>query len=261
MAEPLPLFPLGHTVLFPGVVLPLHVFEERYRELVRTLVELPEGARRRFGVVAIRQGWEVGEDAVSALHDVGCAAELRRVSRYPDGRYDIVTVGTDRFRLRSVDRESRPYLVGRVEWLPAEPLPGPPEPPAGSAERPPGAAEPPAGSPGRSRPAGQSGPARAAGLADAVATLFAEYVDAVAGLQGRPSEDTELPDDPVQLAYAVAAAAVLTLEDRQALLEADTTRARLGAELRLLKRETTMVRRLRALPVPIGELQVSQSLS
>jgi len=247
VAEPLPLFPLGHTVLFPGVVLPLHVFEERYRELVRTLVELPEGARRRFGVVAIRQGWEVGADAVSALHDVGCAAELRRVSRYPDGRYDIVTVGTDRFRLRSVDRESRPYLVGSVEWLPAEPPLGP--------------AEPPSGPPGPSGTPGQSGPAGAAGLADAVAMLFAEYVDAVAGLQGRPSEDTELPDDPVQLAYAVAAAAVLTLEDRQALLEADTTRARLGAELRLLKRETTMVRRLRALPVPIGELQVSQSLS
>jgi Lon protease-like protein len=228
VAEPLPLFPLGHTVLFPGVVLPLHVFEERYRELVRTLVELPEGARRRFGVIAIRQGWEVGEDAVSALHDVGCAAELRRVSRYPDGRYDIVTVGTDRFRLRSVDRESRPYLVGSVEWLPAEP------------------------------PAGPTG---LAGLADAVATLFGEYVDAAAGLQGQPAEESELPDDPAQLAYAVAAAAVLTLEDRQALLAAETTRARLRAELRLLKRETTMVRRLRALPVPIAELQVSQSLS
>lgn len=226
MAEPLPLFPLGHTVLFPGVVLPLHVFEERYRELVRTLVELPEGTRRRFGVVAIRQGWEVGEDAVSALHDVGCAAELRRVSRYPDGRYDIVTVGTDRFRLRSVDRESRPYLVGSVDWLPAEPA-----------------------------------PADLAGLAAAVGAVFAEYVAAAAGLQGRPTEQAELPDDPVELAYAVAAAAVLTLEDRQALLAAETTRARLRAELRLLKRETTMVRRLRALPVPIAELQVTQSLS
>ena len=191
------------------------------------LVELPEGARRRFGVVAIRQGWEVGEDAVSALHDVGCAAELRRVSRYPDGRYDIVTVGTDRFRLRSVDRESRPYLVGSVDWLPAEP------PPAG-----------------------------VAGLAAAVGALFGEYVDAAAGLQGRPTEQTpELPADPAELSYAVAAAAVLTLEDRQALLEAETTRARLRAELRLLKRETTMVRRLRALPVPIAELQVTQSLS
>ena len=226
MAEPLPLFPLGHTVLFPGVVLPLHVFEERYRELVRSLVELPKGSRRRFGVVAIRQGWEVGDDAVSALHDVGCAAELRRVSRYPDGRYDIVTVGTDRFRLGSVDRESRPYLVGQVDWLPAEP------PATG-----------------------------VAGLADAVGALFAEYVDAAAGLQGRLTDDAALPGDPAGLAYAVAAAAVLTLEDRQALLEAETTQARLRAELRLLKRETTMVRRLQALPVPIAELQVTQSLS
>jgi Lon protease-like protein len=229
VAEALPLFPLGHTVLFPGVVLPLHVFEERYRELVRTLVELPEGTGRRFGVVAIRQGWEVGEDAVSALHDVGCAAELRRVSRYPDGRYDIVTVGTDRFRLRSVDRESRPYLVGSIDWLPAEPP-----------------------------------PADLAGLAAAVGALFGDYVDAAAGLQGRLTEQAEraeLPADPVELGYAVASGAVLTLEDRQALLEADTTRARLRAELRLLKRETTMVRRLRALPVPIAELRVSQSLS
>ena len=213
-------------MLFPGLVLPLHIFEERYRVLVRTLVELPEGTRRRFGVVAIRRGWEVGEDGVSALHEVGCAAELRRVSRYPDGRFDIVTVGTDRFRLRSVDRESRPYLVGSVDWLPAEPA-----------------------------------PADLAGLAAAVGAVFAEYVAAAAGLQGRPTEQAELPDDPVELAYAVAAAAVLTLEDRQALLAAETTRARLRAELRLLKRETTMVRRLRALPVPIAELQVTQSLS
>jgi Lon protease-like protein len=225
VADTLPLFPLGHTVLFPGVVLPLHVFEQRYRELVGTLVELPEGTRRRFGVVAIRQGWEVGEDAASALHDVGCAADLRRVSRYPDGRYDIVTVGADRFRLREVDRTSRPYLVGSVEWLPPEP------------------------------------PSDAAGLASAVGTLFGEYADAAAGLQARPAETPELPTEPTELSYVVAAGAVLTLEDRQSLLAADTTRGRLRAELRLLKRETTMVRRLRALPVPIAELQVTQSLS
>jgi Lon protease-like protein len=225
VADTLPLFPLGHTVLFPGVVLPLHVFEQRYRELVGTLVELPEGTPRRFGVVAIRQGWEVGEDAASALHDVGCAADLRRVSRYPDGRYDIVTVGADRFRLREVDRTSRPYLVGSVEWLPPEP------------------------------------PSDAAGLASAVGTLFGEYADAAAGLQARPAETPELPTEPTELSYVVAAGAVLTLEDRQSLLAADTTRGRLRAELRLLKRETTMVRRLRALPVPIAELQVTQSLS
>ena len=114
----LPLFPLSQTVLFPGVALPLHVFEERYRELVRTLLARQDGPRR-FGVVAIRQGWEVGPDAVRALHGVGCAAELRRVSRYPDGRYDIVTVGTARFRLLGMARGALPYLVGEVEWLPA----------------------------------------------------------------------------------------------------------------------------------------------
>jgi Lon protease-like protein len=218
-------------VLFPGVVLPLHVFEERYRELVRMLVAQEEPGPRRFGVVAIRQGWEVGADAVEALHGVGCAAELRRVSRYPDGRFDIVTVGSDRFRLLGVDRTTRPYLVGEVEWLPGDPPPD----------------------------------AEAAVLARAVGTLFGEYASAAATLRrtdaGPAAPLPELPDDPGELSHLVASSAVLTLEDRQALLEAPTTPTRLRAELRLLKRETTMVRRLRALPVPIGQLQVTQSLS
>jgi Lon protease-like protein len=227
VTDPLPLFPLGHTVLFPGVVLPLHVFEERYRELVGSLVDQPEGSARRFGVVAIRQGWEVGADAAGALHEVGCAAELRRVSRYPDGRYDILTVGADKFRLHDVDRTSQPFLVGSVEWLPPDPPPGPDD----------------------------------AALAGIVSSLFGEYVLAAAGLQAQPADAPELPTDPGELSYMVAAGAVLTLEDRQALLELGTARARLKAELRLLKRETTMVRRLRALPVPIAELQITQSLS
>jgi uncharacterized protein len=225
VADTLPLFPLGHTVLFPGVVLPLHIFEERYRALVQSLVELPEDTPRRFGVVAIRQGWEVGAEAAEALHEVGCAAELRRVSRYPDGRYDIVTVGTDRFRLRDVDRTSEPYLVGSVDWLPGD------------------------------------APSEAEVLARSVGELFTQYVAAAAGLQALAADSPELPADPGELSYAVAAGAVLTLEDRQALLEAGTARDRLAAELRLLKRETTMVRRLRALPVPIAELQITQSLS
>lgn len=227
MPDALPLFPLGHTVLFPGVLLPLHVFEERYRELVRTLVEQDEGPPRRFGVVAIRQGWEVGAEAVEALHGVGCAAELRRVTRYPDGRFDLVTVGTERFRLLDVDRTSRPYLVGTVDWLPVDP----------------------------------TGDSEAGVLAKAVGGLFRQYATAAAGLRDAQVSVDELPADPAQLASVVASTAVLTLEDRQGLLEASSTADRLRAELRLLKRETTMVRRLRALPVPIAELQVTQSLS
>jgi len=116
MTETLPLFPLG-TVLYPGLLLPLHIFEERYRQLVRDLLETPEP--RRFGVIAIREGRETGVDGVSALHEVGCTATVRRVLKRQDGRFDLVTIGADRFRLTSLDH-SRPYLQGEVELLPED---------------------------------------------------------------------------------------------------------------------------------------------
>ena len=94
VATRLPLFPLN-AVLVPGLVLPLHIFEPRYRVLVQALLELPEDAERRFGVVAIRSGREVGADGVRALHAVGCTAELREVTPYADGRFDLVDRGRD----------------------------------------------------------------------------------------------------------------------------------------------------------------------
>jgi Lon protease-like protein len=110
MSETLPLFPLG-TVLYPGLLLPLNIFEERYRELVRDLLDGPEP--RRFGVIAIRKGRETGVDGISALYQVGCTATVREVAEQDDGRYHLVTVGTQRFRLASLDK-SRPYLQGEV---------------------------------------------------------------------------------------------------------------------------------------------------
>jgi Lon protease-like protein len=116
----LPLFPLG-SVLFPGLVLPLHVFEERYRALVRDIMDLPEGEPREFGVVAIRRGWEV--DGASAegltLFEVGCTAELRQVTELDDGRMDIVTVGRRRFHLDRVLEADTPYLQAEVTYLPS----------------------------------------------------------------------------------------------------------------------------------------------
>ena len=101
MSEMLPLFPLS-TVLFPGMRLPLHVFEERYRALVAELLAGPEP--RRFGVIAIRKGRETGIDGVHSLYQIGCTATLRRVERLEDGRFDLVTVGTERFRLKALDQ-------------------------------------------------------------------------------------------------------------------------------------------------------------
>lgn len=223
MAETIPLFPLG-SVLFPGIRLPLHIFESRYRTLVGELLRR-EPDERHFGVVTIRQGYEVGENAVNALYDVGCVAQVRDVSSHADGRYDVAVTGGDRFRVLSVDTVSRPYLRAEVEWLPAEP----PAEPENSV------------------------------LGRTVSRLFDEYVAALAAAQGVQVSEHTPPQDPTVLSYLVASTALLTLEDRQSLLEIPDTAERLRTETRLLKRETTMVRTLRVVPAPLGELRTPES--
>lgn len=103
-------------VLVPGLVLPLHIFEPRYRRLMADLEALPED-ERAFGVVAIRQGREVGAGSARSFYDVGTMAALRETTPHEDGRFDIVTVGTDRFRIHAVD-EGLPYLRAEVEIVP-----------------------------------------------------------------------------------------------------------------------------------------------
>ena len=214
MSLRLPLFPLG-MVLFPGLVLPLHVFEPRYRQLVADLLELPED-ERRFGVVAIRQGREVGADGVRALHEVGCTAALRRVEPHEDGRYDLVTVGADRFRLDALDDTSQPYLVGEVELLPDE-----------------------------------LGPVPEVPLLDrAVRAAFVEYLSALAEASGAELEAPELPGDPLVLGHLVAATTSLDLDERQGLLALPDGGTRLRTELSLLRREATLLRVLQAAPAP-----------
>lgn len=219
MPDRLPLFPLG-LVLLPGLMLPLHVFEQRYRLLVRDLLELPE-TERRFGVVAIRSGREVGQDGVTALHGVGCTARLRRVEAHEDGRFDLLTTGAERFRLDAVDLDG-PYLTGEVTWLPDEMDP---------ADAVPGASE---------------GPL----LDRAVRVAFADYVAALSDAGGEPVEAPELPSASLVLGYVVAASVLVDLEDRQRLLAAPDGCARLKAELALLRRESTLLRALGATPAP-----------
>ncbi len=119
MAERIPLFPLG-TVLFPGALLPLRIFEERYRQLLADLLDRPE-PEQVFGVVAIREGREVGADGVRSLHEVGCTARLRLVEPTTDGSIHVVTAGVQRFQLLSLDPSAAPYPTARVDPLP-EPL-------------------------------------------------------------------------------------------------------------------------------------------
>jgi Lon protease-like protein len=111
MSSELPLFPL-RSVLCPGVALPLHIFEDRYRLMIGRCLERGEP----FGAVLVREGHEVGP-IHGRIADVGTTAVIRRAGRYPDGRLDILTVGERRFHLDALDARSEPYLVGRVTLL------------------------------------------------------------------------------------------------------------------------------------------------
>ena len=212
MSETLPLFPLG-TVLYPGLLLPLHVFEERYRQLVRDLLAGPEP--RTFGVIAIREGRETGPDGVRTLHEVGCIATLRQVKELDDGRYDLVTIGTQRFLLSSVD-DSKPYLQGEVELL-AETV------------------------------GDETGAVLAA---RSVQDAFRTYLSTLTERGVTQVSVPDLPDDPILLSYLVAASMVIDLRDKQALLAEPDALHRLVTERMLLSRETTMLRTLTATPAP-----------
>lgn len=107
----IPLFPL-HTVLCPGIALPLHIFEPRYRLMVERCVE----SSVPFGIVLIREGREVGTGNV-AIAGVGTFAEIREATRLPDGRYDLLVVGSGRFTVEDVELGKEPYLVGEVTAL------------------------------------------------------------------------------------------------------------------------------------------------
>jgi Lon protease-like protein len=207
----LPLFPLG-SVLFPGVVLPLHIFEHRYRQLVRDLAALPEGAPRRFGVVAIKDGSEVGRDNVNALYDTGCTAEIDSIVEYEDGRFDITTTGVHRFRLREFDGDG-PYPQGVVELM------------------------------------DEVGGPEAEVIAPALATLFRKYQEVLAGVRGvTVTEIPELPEDPTVLSYLIGAATVLDVYEKQRLLATETTADRLRAEAKLLRREVGVLKHIPSLP-------------
>jgi uncharacterized protein len=226
----LPLFPLG-SVLYPGLVLPLHIFEERYRQLVADLLAGPEP--RRFGVIAIRHGRETGVDGVSALYTTGCTAVLQRVERHDDGRYDLVTVGAERFRLLGLrdagegadpadpgdvgkpgNRES--YLSGDVALLPDE----------------------------------VGDEAETAVVLPAVQRAFRSYLGLLSERGGAQITIPELPDEPMLMSYLVAAAVVADLPEKQRLLEEPDAHRRLVSERGLLNREMQMLRSLTATPAP-----------
>jgi Lon protease-like protein len=269
----IPLFPL-HTVLCPGIVLPLHVFEDRYRALTRHCLDTGEP----FGVVLIREGAEVGAlERPLAIAAVGALVEIREAGRYPDGRYDLLAAATGRFAIETVDQGREPYLVADVTPLEDE---------VGDEAR----AERLSASAirrfvrylelmrardgettevldirvevdGRD---GQADDGEPADPADEVATARGPAEPEITRPQGDASEasaasrkrDLVIPDDPTVLSYLLSGIVQLELPRRQALLEAATTVTRLEALIRLLDRELVLLaHRLRLFSPDVGNLR------
>jgi len=267
----IPLFPL-HTVLCPGIVLPLHIFEDRYRALTRHCLDTGEP----FGVVLIREGAEVGgARRPMALAGVGALVEIREAGRYPDGRYDLLAAATGRFTIQAVDPAREPYLVADVTPLEDE----------------------------------VGDEARAERLSASAIRRFVRYLELMRARDGETSEaldirvevdssgggdiesdldaeddveadapessgridhrhaaseaqaaerrrDLLIPDDPTVLSYLLSGIVQLELPRRQALLEAPTTVSRLEALIGLLDREILLLgHRLRMFSPDHGSLR------
>ena len=212
MQVQLPIFPLN-PVVFPGVTVPLHVFEERYRALVHHLLTISDKTQRLFGVVAIREGYEVGSHGVQSVHRVGCVVQMTSVEPYADGRFDIEVVGRHRLRLDALDT-SGTYLVGDVETVEEAKV----DTPTGLQE------------------------------AEKTRATFEEYRRRLSELRGDDVLDGDLPRDPEFLSYALAATCLLTLQERQELLEAANPLDRLVMLRHALREEMRAMTAVPSLP-------------
>ena len=107
----LPLFPLK-TVVFPGMPMPLHIFEDRYKQMIEECLE----TKRPFGIVMIAEGFAEHDPNVQPRL-VGCTVDIKQVQRLADGRVFIMAVGQERFRIIQLKRDIKPYLVGTISKL------------------------------------------------------------------------------------------------------------------------------------------------
>ncbi|HYU82025.1 MAG TPA: LON peptidase substrate-binding domain-containing protein [Candidatus Polarisedimenticolia bacterium] len=206
MSELIPLFPLG-AVLFPGALMPLHIFEPRYRLLVRRCIE----RQRPFGIVLIRSGSEVGAGAEP--YEVGTEAKIVAESPLPDGRSYIVTRGERRFVVESLIADAEPYLMGKVRFL--------------------------------DETDGDRAIDRAGVAREALGAYLLAVVAVTEDARGERALVNDLRNaPPCDLAYRIAGSLAVDAPQQQALLELDTASARLEEETRILNRETELLRDL-----------------
>ena len=189
------LFPLKAVVLFPGMELPLVVFEPRYRQLTQECLDADEP----FGVLLLREG-EEADDPDAVPFEVGATARIKSMRQTEDGQLRLTVIGERRFRVESFDR-SRPYLAAEVRFLDTSPDEA--------------AADP--------------------GLVDDVRQMGGRLIRALAARRGGWMRSVRLPGDPTALSFFWADFLSGDKDEQQRLLEAPTAEERLEQERSLLR--------------------------
>nr|WP_218910550.1 LON peptidase substrate-binding domain-containing protein [Nocardioides thalensis] len=203
------MFPLN-MVVYPGVSVPLRVFEDRYRALVHHLLRIDDPAERVFGSVGIREGYEVGDHGAQSLFRVGVRLQLTEVESHADGTFDVVAVGRDRIRLDRLDGTGN-FPVGEVDQLPEPTVPVD------------------------------------ADVVERARATFTAYRFALREIAQDPFNGS-LPEDPLYLSWTLAACAPLPMAERQELLEADDAGHRLILVTDLLREELRAMNVISSLP-------------
>lgn len=230
----LPSFPL-HAVHFPGLPLPLHIFEQRYRAMAQDILADGSPYAGRFVVSMILDGPEAGGDATT--HGVGTVCQVRSAEQLPDGRWVILAVGVARCRLGRVDRSGR-YAVVEADELPEE-LGHGAEAILPAAQR---ALD------------GYMATVKRFVVRTASSGPHPQETSAVAASLDQVLKPIRLPDDPISASYAVAGVLQVELARKQMLLELPDAATRLRAAIQLLRRETRLIDDGSMAPIPAGEL-------
>jgi Lon protease-like protein len=203
----LPLFPLN-VVLFPGTVLPLHIFETRYRQMVADC----QRDNKPFGVVLLKPE---SKHLREVPHAIGTMAEIRNVDRLKDGRYNLIAIGTQRFRIIH-QHHHKPYLSASIELYEDEVEP-------------------------EDELIGSLAQAR---------NLFEAYLEILLKAGDESDVQANLPDGAEALSHFIAYILDIQDEQKQYFLELTSTRQRLQEEIGILRREVPFMRQILSKKLP-----------
>lgn len=214
----LPLFPLN-TVLFPGMPLNLHIFEERYKHMMQECIE----SSQPFGVVLIKRGLEA-LGPLADPHEIGCTARVIEVEPLTEGRMNIVALGQERFRILMLDRDKE-YLVGKVELYPL----------------------------------GEKDKMNLIETGNRLHPWVKRYMDILSQASETDLKSEYLPNDPLALAYLAAVLLQVPPREKQSLLAAQDANGFLDEMYDLYRREVVLLDAIVAREPQAGEFPFSKN--